>query len=121
MTYESTRVVRSAIDPSVTFTVWRMSFARRLELMREVRELARRMEYLEAGEQPVEQMDAALLRSEIDRLFVKWGLREVAGLQVDGTAATPDSLVESGPESLLREALAAVRAESGLSAAERKN
>ena len=120
MNYESTKTVRSKIDPSVTFTVWRMSFARRLELMKEVRELARRVEFLEAGG-PGEKMDAALTRAEIDRVFVRWGLREVQGLQLDGMAATPDSLAQSGPEGLFREALSAVRAESGLSAAERKN
>jgi hypothetical protein len=114
-------VVRSEIDASVTYTVWRMSFARRLELMSQVREMARRMECLEAGAAPGEKMDAALVRGEIDRLFVKWGLRGIAGLELDGADATPEALVESGPEGLFREALAAVRAESGLSAAERKN
>ena len=66
-------------------------------------------------------MDAALLEVEIERLYVKWGLREVTGLEVDGSAATPESLAESGPEDLFREALAAVRAAAGLSDAERKN
>jgi hypothetical protein len=98
-----------------------MSFARRVDLMRRVRELARRAEFLEAGQKPAEKMDAALLQAEIDRLYVAWGLRSVSGLELDGKAATADSLVESGPEDLFREALAAVRAATGLNAAERKN
>ncbi|HUE00168.1 MAG TPA: hypothetical protein VMR62_11400, partial [Bryobacteraceae bacterium] len=85
------------------------------------RELAARKEFLEAGEHPNEKMDAALLASEIDRIYLLWGLREVAGLDLDGKPASPESLAESGPEELFREALAAVKHECGLSEAERKN
>jgi hypothetical protein len=121
MKYESLITVESLVSPGVTFTVTRMSFARRVELMRQIRELGRRAEFLEAGREPADKMEAALIQAEIDRVFVKWGLRRVAGLELDGAAATPDSLAESGPEDLFREALAAVRAETGLTEAERKN
>ena len=121
MRYESTAEVESKVAPGVSFTIARMSFARRVELMRRVRELARRAEFLEADQNPAAKMDAALLQAEIDRLYVAWGLRSVSGLELDGKTATPDSLVESGPEELFREVLAAVRASTGLSAAERKN
>jgi len=121
MTYESVTVIESAAAPGVRYTVARMSFARRVELMRAVRELARRMEFLEAGASAGDKMDGALLQAEIDRLYLRWGLREVSGLEVDGAGATPDSLAEAGPEDLFREALAAVRAETGLSEPERKN
>ena len=66
-------------------------------------------------------MDAHLLRAEIDRVYVAWGLVAVSGLVVDGREAGPELLAEAGPEELFREALAAVRAEAGLSEAERKN
>jgi hypothetical protein len=92
-----------------------------MDLMRRVRELAGRAEFLSAGEDAGAKMDAALLEVEIERLYVLWGLREVSGLEVDGAPATPESLAESGPEDLFREALAAVRAAAGLSDAERKN
>ncbi len=121
MTYESVTVVESRVAPGVAFAVARMSFGRRVELMRRVRELARRMEFLEAGKEPGDRMDAAMLQAEIDRLFLAWGLRSVSGLQVDGAEASPESLAEAGPEDLFREALAAVRAETGLSEEERKN
>jgi hypothetical protein len=121
MTYESVKVVESAVAAGVRFTVAKMSFARRVDLMRQVRELARRMEFLEAGASAGERMDAALLQREIDRLYLTWGLREISGLEVDGAQATPDSLAAAGPEALFREALAAVRAETGLNEAERKN
>jgi hypothetical protein len=121
MTYESVRVVESAVAAGVRYTVAKMSFARRVDLMRQVRELARRMEFLEAGGTATDKMDAALLQKEIDRLYLTWGLREIAGLEVDGAAATPETLAGAGPEDLFREALAAVRAETGLNEAERKN
>jgi hypothetical protein len=98
----------------------RMSFGRRVELMRRVRELSRKVEFLEAGDDSGGRMDAGLLRAEIDRMFVLWGLDGVSGLEVDGAEATPEALIERGPEELFREALAAVRAQAGLTEEERK-
>lgn len=121
MTYESAVEVESKCAPGVTFTVARMSFGRRMELMRRVRDLARQKEFLEAGDQPGERMDAGILQAEIDRLYLEWGLRAISGLILDGNPADPEQLAESGPEELFREALAAVRAETGLTDDERKN
>ena len=121
MIYESVKIIESAVAPGVKFTVSRMSFGRRLELMRQVRELAHKIEFLDAVADAESQMDAALLRAEIDGLYVSWGLHSVDGLLLDGVPASPDSFRESGPEELLREALAAIRAEAGLTETERKN
>ena len=119
--YETATVVESRVVSGVNFTIAKVSFGRRVELMRRVRELARRLEFLEAGQEPGEKMDAAILRAEIDRLYVAWGVQAVSGLVLDGAIATPESLVESGPEELFQEALAAVRAETGLTGEQRKN
>ena len=121
MIYESVAIVESQVAAGVTFRVAKMSFGRRADLMRQVRELARKVEFLEAGRSPGQKMDAALLRTEIDRLYVKWGLLGVAGLELDGAEATPTSLAEAGPEELFREALTLVRSQTGLSPDERKN
>jgi hypothetical protein len=121
MEYESAVAVESKAAPGVRLVVRRISFARRVELMRRIRELARRAEFLAAGAEPGEQMDAALVRAEIDRLYVTWGVEAVDGLAIDGAAATPESLANAGPEELFREALEAVKAACGLSEAERKN
>ncbi len=120
-TYESCLSVESGIIPGVRFVVQKMSFARRMELTRRIRDLAERVEFLNAGESTKEKMDAALLSAEIDRIYVLWGLSEVGGLELDGTPVTPESLVLRGPEELFREALAAVKAACGLSEDERKN
>ena len=121
MTYESVATVPSRIASGIQYTVAKMSFGRRTELMRQVRELAGKVEFLEAGTGSGEKMDAALLRVEIDRLYVKWGLVGISGLELDGRKATPESLAESGPEDLFREALALVRWQTGLNGDERKN
>src|ERR1041384_1839286 len=98
MTYESVTVVESQVASGVTFTVARMSFGRRVDLMRKGREVERRMEVLEAGKEPGDRMDAALLQAEIDRLYLAWGLQAVAGLELDGSPATPELLASAGPE-----------------------
>jgi hypothetical protein len=98
-----------------------MSFGRRTELMRQVRELTRRVEFMEAAMTPREKMNATLLRLEIERMYVKWGVVDIAGLELDGVAATPESLAAAGPEELFREALHLVLRETGLNAEQRKN
>ena len=121
MNYESVVEVESAQRAGVRYRVARMSFGRRLELMKRVRELGRRVDFLESGASPGERMDAGLLRAEIDRMFLLWGLVGVSGLRVDGVEATPEVVAERGPEDVFREALAAVRAQAGLRDDERKN
>ena len=118
--YESEAVVESRLRPGVRYRISKMSFRRRLELMRQVRELARRVEFLGAGHDPGDKMDAALLQAEIEQLYVIWGVKAVEGLRVDGASAGPDMLA-AGPEDVFREALAAVRREIGLNEEERKN
>ena len=119
--WESRRVVASESTPGVELVIARMSFGRRLDLMRRVRDLAARIEYFEAGRDEKNRMEASLLGAEMDRLYLTWGLEEVRGLMVDGVAATPETLVERGPEELVHEALTAIKADCGLSEEERKN
>ena len=121
MNYESSEIVESQLAHGVTFTVDKMSYNRRIELMGRVRELARKLEFLEAGSKPGDKMDAALLEAEINRLHLFWGLRAISGLTLDGADATPELLAANGPEDLFREALAAVRKHTGLSESEQKN
>jgi len=121
MEYLSVERVSSSVAPEVTYTVARMSFGRRVELTRRIRDLASRKEFAEAGDAAADKMEAALVASEIDRIYLLWGLKEVSGLDLDGSPATPESLAASGPEELFREALAAVKQQCGLSEGERKN
>jgi hypothetical protein len=119
--WSSRTVAVSESSPGVEFVIARMTFGRRLELMRRVRELAARLEFFEAGRDAGNGMEASLLGCEIDRLYFLWGVEEIRGLELDGVPATAESLIERGPEELFVEALAAVKAECGLSENERKN
>lgn len=119
--WESRAVVPSAVCPGVEFIVAKMTFGRRIELMRQVRDLATRAEFFAAGRDAANDMEATLLGAEIDRLYLLWGLEEIRGLDLDGSPATPAALIESGPEDLFREALEAVKAESALTEEQRKN
>jgi hypothetical protein len=119
--WTSRKLVASEGRPGVEFVIARMTFGRRIELMRQVRDLAARLEYFEAGRDAKNGMEASLLGAEIDRLYIRWGLEEIRGLEIDGIPATAESLIASGPEDLFLEALTAVMAECGLAENERKN
>jgi hypothetical protein len=121
MDYASVTTMDSLAAPGVRLVLRKMSFARRVELMRKIRELARRVEFLAAGRDVGEEMDAALVRAEIERLYLTWGVKKIEGLAIDGGPATPEGLAEAGPEALFREAVEAVKKECGLSGEERKN
>jgi hypothetical protein len=99
MEYTSYEVINSKLARGVSYTVAKMSFGRRVELTRRIRELGLRKEFLEAGDSPDEKMEAALLASEIDRIYLLWGLKEVAGLELDGSRPPRMHWPEAGPKS----------------------
>lgn len=121
ITWQSRTAIVSQTWPGVEFVIARITFGRRLELMKRVRDLAMRLEYFEAGREEKNRIEASLLGAQLDRMYMEWGLEEIGGLEIDGEPATPASLVESGPEELFQEVLAAVKAECGLTEPERKN
>lgn len=122
MEYQSSVWKESAEAEGVRYRIRCMSFGRRIELMKRVGDPLARLEFLQAGEATAESTaEATLLGGAIDRQFIEWGLEEVEGLVIDGKAATPAELIEDGPESLVQEALRAVRSAVGLSEQERKN
>ncbi len=104
----------------VRFAVRRPSLAQRLELTARVRELTLQHDFLRAGQES-DQLSASLSELLVTKLYVDWGLAEIVGLKIDGTAANASSLIERGPEELVDEVVAAVRTEAGLTEAERKN
>jgi hypothetical protein len=119
--YESVVMVRSKAMPAVTFVINRISFGRRMELSRRARELSRKAEFLEAGSKLEEKIEASILSQEIDAMYLAWGLVSIAGLTIDGEAATAERLLERGPDEVTREIVGAIKAQCGLSEAERKN
>jgi len=121
VSYESVITTESTAIPGVVFVINRISFGRRMELSRLVREISKKAEFLEAGTELQERIEAGILTHEVDAMYLRWGLVSVEGLTIDGTPATAEQLLDSGPEALTQEIVAAIKAQCGLSEAERKN
>ena len=119
--YESRAWMESETTPGVRFQIFRISFSRRLELARKVRELAQRIEFLDAGAELKDKVESSILGGEIDGMYLEWGLVSVEGLTIDGETVTPELLIDRGPERLTREIAGRIRAECHLSEDERKN
>ncbi len=120
--WQSRKIVRSELRPDVEYDVARMSFGRRLELMKKIRDLAARIEFFEAGQAESNRMEASLLAGEMVPCVSRIeGLQGVSGLEVDGAPASVAALIENGPEDLVHEANGIIKAECGLNEAERKN
>lgn len=119
--YESSAWFDAESCAGVRFRIARVSVARRIELSRRLREIGRKAEFLEASGDAREKLDAAVLAGEMNRAYLEWGLEEVAGLTIDGEAATAASVIEKGPVALADEILRRIQGECGLSEDERKN
>lgn len=119
--HESARWFDAEACPGVRYRIARISLGRRIDFARRVREIGRKLEFLEAGGDARESLEAAVLQAEIDRAYLEWGLEAIEGLEIDGEVATPTAMIERGPLSLALEILAKIRAECGLSEEERKN
>jgi hypothetical protein len=107
--------------PGVRFGIVRISFGRRIDPARRIREIGRKAEFLEAASDAREKLEASVLAVEIDRAYLEWGLMGVEGIEIDGAAATPATLIETGPIELAVEILKRIKSECGLTDAERKN
>ncbi len=121
MKYESTLTISSKVMEGVRFTIARMSFGRRIELTRRIRDLVRKMEFLEAGDGIEDKVEATLLANQIEKLYLEWGLKRIEGLEIDDAEAGLEALITNGPEALSREIVSAIKSECGLSEEERKN
>jgi hypothetical protein len=119
--YESVVSIDSKGAPGVRFAIHRISFGRRMELSRRVREISRKAEFLEASTVLHEKIEANILAQEIDAMYLQWGLVSLDGLIIDGEPATAAYLLEKGPEDLAREIVGAIKEQCGLNEAERKN
>jgi hypothetical protein len=119
--YDSVISIDSKAAPGVRFAIHRISFGKRMELSRRVREISQKAEFLEAGTELHEKIEANILAQEIDAMYLQWGLVRIEGLVIDGEAATAVQLLEKGPEDLASEVVGAIKEQCGLSETERKN
>lgn len=121
MNYLSTVRCESQTLPGVCYEIKKLSLAGRLELLRVVRREGRDLEFHSASDAVADQLRARELTASIEAIYIRWGLSRVEGLSIDGEPATPESLLEKGPESLCNEIAEAIRRECFLSEEERKN
>ncbi|MDQ2776230.1 MAG: hypothetical protein M3Y57_15130 [Acidobacteriota bacterium] len=112
--YESREV------PGVRYTIRRVSLAQRIELVKSVRELCLKHEFLKAGD-TADHMESWLADLLVRKLYLEWGLAEISGLRIDGKAATAADLIAKGPEKLSDEIIESIKSEIGLTEDERKN
>lgn len=77
--WQSRKIVASEVRPGVELVIARMTFGRRIELMRMVRDLAARLEYFEAGRDAKNDMEASLVGAEIDRCICAGASMKFAG------------------------------------------
>src|SRR5437868_7546507 len=96
--YESTVAMQSTTFPGVNFSVNRISFGRRMELCRRIREIGQKLEFLDAGDNFREKVEANLLSHEIDQIYLEWGLVAIEGLTIDGETANLELAIAKGPE-----------------------
>lgn len=118
--YQSSAWFEAESCAGVRYRIARVSVNRRIELAKKVREIGRKLEFLEAGDAR-EKLEAMVLSGEIERAYLEWALEAVEGLRIDGEAATPSLLLEKGPAALAAEILERIKSECGLNADERKN
>jgi hypothetical protein len=121
VSYESVLTIESKVMPRVKFVVNRISFGRRMELSRRVREITQKVEFLEAGSELDEKIEAGILAQEVDAMYLRWALVEVENLEIDGEPATAEHLLDRGPDDLAREIVGVIKEQCGLNQAERKN
>ena len=119
--WESRVWIEAEAVQGVRYEIVRVSFGRRIELARRIREIGRKMEYLQAGNDARETLEATVLSAEIDRAYLEWGLVSVEGLLIDGADATPETVVDRGPVELAMEILGRIKSECGMTEDERKN
>ncbi|MBM3787575.1 MAG: hypothetical protein FJW30_24735 [Acidobacteria bacterium] len=121
MEYQSTVCKESRVCPGVRFQVRRLSLARRMELVREIRSAGAQLEFHAAGAGLADQVEAASIRATVDAIYLRWGIAGIEGLSIDGEPATVESFIAAGPDGLAREMADAVHGELFLSEDERKN
>jgi len=121
MNYESTLTYHSEAMPGVIFTIRRISFGRRLELLKTLRGLALNLERHGSGEREIDKIDTAITEAEMQARYIAWGLVNLSGLKIDGAEVNAATLIESGPEPLCKEVAEHIRAECFLTSEERKN
>jgi hypothetical protein len=131
--YLSTSEFASTSHPGVTATLRKASARRRdklaedtMHIQRAVSDLVIEATKLESDPHSLPKL--SLIQSEMSRLQnqviqarLRWGIKELRGLEIDGQPADVEALLEDGPEDLVGEIHTAILANLGLSEDQEKN
>lgn len=118
--YSSVVWHESQVLEGVRYAIRRISLLQRLDLVRQVRELMLRYEFLKSGD-AADELQANIAELEVQKLYIEWALDEIQGLMIDGELAAASTLIAKGPEALICEIVGAIRQQMELSEQERKN
>ena len=119
--WRSAEEYRSTKYPGVKYRVVKMSMGRRIDLTRRVKDMMKKLEFLNAGSSTNDKVDAAILAGEMDRLYWDFGLEAIEGLDINGEQTSLNGQFEKGPEDLSREILMRIKQNIQLSQDEQKN
>jgi hypothetical protein len=142
--FVTTVKVESTVFPGVSFTLNKMSEARRAQLrlmiaeptsrirnlLREMGNLEEKYPNAETSPRPEDVTNELLALSdkmeqissdEINPKWLKWGLKSIEGLDIDGVPATPETLLSDGPPALFMEIVSEIKRVAQLSGDEEKN
>ncbi len=134
--HETTRRVESELFEGVSFVLKKMTEGRRIQLRTllnkhniRIREILREQAAIEATSEETrdvpkwlelqEEFDSIMLE-HINPTWIEWGVKMIDGLESDGNPLTTAEW-RDWPSALVAEVVAAVKAESELNGAERKN
>lgn len=138
--YASSFEVPSKAIEGVSFSLRKMSEARRIdfrlrtaEAQAKLRALTMEATSLQAQArtdsspalidriEDVSERITAVVSGEINPAYVRWGLKSISGIEIDGEPATVESLIDAGPSDLFAEICGIIQASSGMTDEEIKN
>jgi signal recognition particle subunit SEC65 len=142
MKFQTTIRKESQKYPGVFYTLKKMSEGRRVALRlliaeptAEIRSILREMRHIEEQypdfkERPehatqqmfdlADRMDGITI-SKIDPFWLRWGLKELEGLEIDDQPADAELLISDGPPGLFEEIVEAIKVLAQLNGEEEKN
>jgi hypothetical protein len=107
--------------PGARFAIRRLTINARIDLLERVRNLSKKIEFLEAGGTLAERAEAAYSAALVDKAYLNWGLVAVEGLAPDGEELDIENAADWLPEELANEVISAIKQQLTLSEQETKN
>lgn len=108
---------KSAVLEGAVITVKRLTFQSRLELLKDLRPLLQKLEFLSADPKSAGGIERAIIEKEVEAHLLKWGVVSISNSEV----MTTEDLLDNAPVELADELVAFIIRQFGLTIAEQKN